>query len=62
MEYIMCLDNEYSVDLSNSVAVCDLECMLDSLLDLLKSYRIEDEEILETLKNDTGLEINSMEE
>ena len=64
MKYIMCLPSEnFEVELSNvqSIAISELESMIDSLLDLCMSYNIDEDDIVETIKNDTCLEINSME-
>jgi hypothetical protein len=62
MEYIMCLENgNYKVELNSIVAINELESMIDSLIDLCQSYNIDPEDIVETLKSDTCLEINSME-
>ena len=64
MKYIMCLPSEnFEVELSNvqSIAISELESMIDSLVDLCMSYNIDEDDIVETLKNDTCLEINSME-
>lgn len=64
MKYIMCLPSEnFEVELSNvqSIAISELESMIDSLVDLCMSYNIDEDDIVETLKSDTCLEINSME-
>lgn len=63
MKYLMCLDNNYDVILSDNkdIAISDLEGMLDSMVNLLKSYMIEDSEIIDTIKSDLGLEIKEVE-
>ena len=63
MKYLMCLDNNYDVILSDNkdIAISDLEGMLDSMINLLKSYMIEDSEIIDTIKSDLDLEINEVE-
>ena len=63
MKYLMCLDKNYDVILSDNkdIAISELEGMLDSMVNLLKSYMIEDSEIIEEIQNDLGLEINEVE-
>lgn len=63
MKYLMCLDKNYDVILSDNkdIAISDLEGMLDSMIYLLKSYMIEDSEIIDTIKSDLDLEINEVE-
>ena len=63
MKYLMCLDNNYNVILNDNkdIAISDLEGMLDSMINLLKSYMIEDSEIIDTIKSDLGLEIKEVE-
>ena len=63
MKYLMCLDNNYEVELSDNkdIAISDLEGMLDSIVNLLKSYMIEDSEIIDTIKSDLDLEIKEVE-
>ena len=56
---LLCLNNQYEllVNENDKLAVIELEDTIDSLLYLLKSYGIEDEEIIDTIKNETDLEI-----
>jgi hypothetical protein len=64
MKYLMCLDNNYDVILSDNkdIAISDLEGIIDSMVYLLKSYMIEDSEIIDTIKSDLDLEIKEVEE
>lgn len=57
MEYILCLDTTYKINLGEGTAIYNLETMLDNMINLLKSYGIEDEEILEELEEDTLIKI-----
>ena len=63
MKYLMCLDNNYDVILNDNkdIAISELEGMLDSMVYLLKSYMIEDSEIIDTIVSDLDLEINEVE-
>lgn len=63
MKYLMCLDNNYDIELSDNkdIAISDLEGIIDSMVYLLKSYMIEDSEIIDTIKSDLDLEINEVE-
>lgn len=63
MKYLMCLDNNYDIILSENkdIAISDLEGIIDSMVYLLKSYMIEDSEIIDTIKSDLDLEINEVE-
>jgi hypothetical protein len=60
--YLLCLDRQYNVKLGdNPITIMNnLDIMLDNLVYLLQSYGIEDAEILETLKNDTTVEIEEV--
>ena len=60
MEYLLCLDKMYKITLKNSEAalnISDLMQMLDNMVDLIKSYGIDDNEILDSILNDTYAEI-----
>lgn len=60
MEYLLCLDKMYRITLKNSemaLNVSDLMQMLDNMVDLIRSYGIEDSEILDSILNDTYAEI-----
>lgn len=57
MRYLLCLDTQYSVDLGETKTeyLNNLMQMLDNTINLLKSYGVEDEEILEEIKEDTTI-------
>lgn len=57
--YLLCLDKKYNVDLgrTNDLIILNLEQMLDNMIYLLKSYGVEDAEILEEIKNDVDVDI-----
>lgn len=60
MKYLLCLDKMYRITLKNSEAalnISDLMQMLDNMVDLIRSYGIEDEEILNNILTDTYAEI-----
>lgn len=60
MEYLLCLDKMYRITLKNnemSLNVSDLMQMLDNMVDLIRSYGIDDSEILDSILNDTYAEI-----
>lgn len=64
MEYLLCLDKMYTIRLKNSEVVLnisDLMQMLDNMVDLIRSYGIDDSEILDSILNDTYAEIESEE-
>lgn len=60
--FLLCGDEgNYKIDLgttNDTIALSVVEGMVDSLVDLLKSYSIGDEEILDTIKSDCGLDIS----
>ena len=60
--YLLCLDKQYDVKLGDNpvTVINNLDTMLDNLVYLLQSYGVEDAEILETLKNDTTVEIKEV--
>lgn len=64
MEYLICLDKMYRLQLSKdkNLAVYDLEQMLDNMVDLAKSYGIDDDEILEYVLKDTDVVNKGVEE
>ncbi len=59
---LLCLDKNYNMFLSSkdTLKICDLEQTIDALLYLLKSYGIEDSEIIDTIKSDVDLEIEEV--
>ena len=61
---MLCLDAKYNLFLGNNndMILFNYETMIDNLVDLLKTYGIEDEEILEKIKDDTDIIITKMEE
>ena len=62
--FLICLDKKYNLFLGNNndMILFNYETMIDNLVDLLKTYGIEDEEILEKIKDDTDITITKMEE
>ena len=62
--FLICLDAKYNLFLGNNndMILFNYETMIDNLVDLLKTYGIEDEEILEKIKDDTDIIITKMEE
>lgn len=62
--FLICLDEKYNLFLGNNndMILFNYETMIDNLVDLLKTYGIEDEEILEKIKDDTDIIITKMEE
>lgn len=62
--FLMCLDEKYNLFLGNNndMILFNYETMIDNLVDLLKTYGIEDEEILEKIKDDTNIVITKIEE
>ena len=64
MEYLLCLDTQYTIRFKNSemaLNISDLMQMLDNMVDLIRSYGIEDEEILDNILADTYTEIEKEE-
>ena len=60
--FLICLDEKYNLFLGNShdMILFNYETMIDNLVDLLKTYGIEDAEILEKIKDDTDIIITKM--
>lgn len=58
-KYILCLDEQYDVELGtyDTEILNNLETMLDNAVELLKIYGVDDEEILDVIKNDTSINI-----
>ena len=59
-KYYMCLsDKNYNVEVGEdySEILNNYETMLDNLINLLKEYGIEDEEIKDAIKDDTSIKI-----
>lgn len=61
-KYLLCLDKQYDIKLgeNDSEVLNNLETMLDNLVYLLQSYGVDDDEILNEIKNDTSIEINDL--
>jgi len=60
MQYLICMNNgNYEIELGKDkdMAICDLEQMLDNIINLCLMYNIEEEEILSELTSETCLEI-----
>ena len=58
MEYLLCLDKQYTIRFKNSemaLNISDLMQMLDNMVDLIRSYGIEDEEILDNIWDSNGI-------
>lgn len=63
MKYILLLENgSYNIKLNSKIdiAISDLEQMLDNMVNLCKMYDIDDEEILNGIIDDMGLEVEKM--
>ena len=62
--FLICLDEKYNLFLGNNndMILFNYETIIDNLVDLLKTYGIEDKEILEKIKDDTEIIITKMEE
>ena len=60
--FLLCLDEKYNLFLGNNndMILFNYETMIDNLVDLLKTYGIEDAEILEKIKDDTDIIITKM--
>lgn len=60
---LLCLEKNYNMGLNknDNIAMSELESVIDSLIYLLQSYMVDDEEIINTIKNDTGLVIEEVE-
>lgn len=60
---LLCLDKKYNLYLNSYELMQRIELMdvIDSLLYLLKSYGVEDEEIIDTIKSDADMEIEESE-
>lgn len=54
--YILILDKHYNIDLKND-KINNLEQMLDNMVDLLRSYGVDDEEILDNIGEYTNITI-----
>ena len=61
--FLICLDEKYNLFLGNNndMILFNYETIIDNLVDLLKTYGIEDEEILEKIKDDTEIVITKTE-
>ena len=62
--YMLCLcSGNYDVDLGSSYNVeNELMAIIDNLVNLLQMYNIEDEEIIESIKEDWDFEITKIED
>lgn len=56
-KYLLCLEKNHDVELgkNNGVVIVTLEGIIDRLVDLLHSYSIDDEEILDAFKEETDV-------
>ena len=63
MKYLMCLDKNFEIQLNENkdLAISDLQEMLDAMVYLLKSYNIDDEEIIDAITSEIDLEIEEVE-
>ena len=61
MKFLLCLDKKYEVSIGDATALLNLETMLDNMINLLKSYGVEDSEILEELQEETLIKIEEVE-
>lgn len=59
MNYYLCLEKHYNI---KGCDYADYEQMLDNLVYLLQSYGIDDEEILDTMLQDTCVEVEEEKE
>lgn len=61
---LLCLDKNYNMYLNDNdrIATSELQSVIDSLLNLLQSYGVDDEEIIDYIKEDTDLDIEEVEE
>jgi hypothetical protein len=55
--YLLCLEDNYDVELGNNdvIAISTLEGIIDNLVDLMRSYGIDEQEILERFKEETDI-------
>ena len=63
-KYLLCLDKQYDIELGDATSeICfNYETMLDNLINLLKSYGVEDAEILEEIIEDATATIKEVKE
>lgn len=56
-KYLLCLEKNYDVELgkNNGVVIITLEGIIDNLVDLMRSYGIDEQEILEQFKEETDV-------
>ena len=56
-KYLLCLEKNYDVELgkNNGVVIITLEGIIDNLVDLMRSYGIDEQEILERFKEETDV-------
>ena len=61
--YLLCLDKQYEINLGDATSeICfNYDTMLDNLINLLQSYGVTDEEILEEITKDTTTAIKECE-
>ena len=65
-KYLMCLDeHDYNVSVGDDDNVIEVlnnyETMLDNLINLLKTYGISDDEIIDEIKDNLDIEIEECE-
>lgn len=55
--YLLCLDKNYDVKLGQNELIvrATLEGIIDNLVDLMRSYGIDEQEILEQFKEETNV-------
>ena len=55
--YLLCLDKNYDVKLGQNELIvrATLEGIIDNLVDLMRSYGIDEQEILERFKEETDV-------
>jgi 2-hydroxy-3-keto-5-methylthiopentenyl-1-phosphate phosphatase len=63
-KYLLCLDKQYNVNLGEdySEILNNYATMIDNLVYMLQSYGVEEDEILEGIKDDTTIEIEEVDE
>lgn len=63
-KYLLCLDKRYDVKLGEDwqIMINNYDTILDNLVNLLRDYGVDDEEIIDAFKDDTSVEIEEVEE
>jgi len=62
MYYLLCLNESYNIKVGEDTreTIDNLEMMLDNMVNLIRSYGLDDEEILDAIKDDTSIEIEEV--